>query len=142
MRAAALAAALGSAVLLGGVAACDSAEEVRSGVDQARSSAASVGAGARQACQAGKDDLASLRDLSSRLAADPGLRVQLAPEVRRTVDRLAADVGNRAELQPVVTAARDLASAVGQANRDTVEVAARQTVLAVKSAEALCKHAG
>ena len=139
---AALAAAVGSAVLLFGAAACDTAEEVRSGVDEARSSAASVGAGAREACRASKDELTSLGDLAGRLADNPDLRVELAPEIRRTVDRLAREVGDRSELQPVVAAARDLAGAVGQANRDTVEAAARQTVVAVRGAEALCRVAG
>ena len=68
--------------------------------------------------------------------------MQLAPQVRQTVDRLAADVGSRAELQPVVLAARELSSAVGEANRDAVEIAARQTVLAVRSGQAACKLAG
>ena len=120
---------------------CDTAEDVRSGAEEARSSAASIGAGAREACRASEDEVRTLGDLSSRLAEDPGLRAQLAPQVRQVVDRLASEVGSRAELQPVVTAARDLASAVGQANRDTVQAAARQAVVAVRSAQAACSLA-
>jgi len=41
----------------------------------------------------------------------------------------------------VVLAARELASAVGEADRDAVQVAARQAVLAVRSAEAACRLA-
>ena len=130
-----------AAVLVVASAACNTADDVRSGVDEARSSAASIGAGAREACRASEDEVRTLGELSSRLAEDPGLRVQLAPQVRQVVDRLAAEVGSRAELQPVVAAARDLASAVGQANRNTVEVAARQAVLAVRSAQAACSFA-
>jgi hypothetical protein len=141
MRAAAVATALAAAFLLAGAASCDTAGEVRSGVDEARSSAASVGAGAREACRASEDELKTLGDLSSRLADNPDLRVQLAPQVRQTVDRLAAEVGSRAELQPVVLAARALAAAVGEANRDAVEVAARQAVLAVRSAQGVCRLA-
>jgi uncharacterized protein YoxC len=125
-----------------GTTGCETAEEVRSGVDEVRSSAASVGAGARQACKATEAELRSLDDLASRLADDPGLRVQLAPQVRQTVDRLAADAGSRAELQPVVAAARELASSVGQANRATIEVTARQAVLAIRSAQAGCNLVG
>ena len=122
--------------------ACENADEVRSGVEEARSSAASIGAGARAACRAGEDELETLGDLSDRLAADPDLRVELAPQVRQTVDRLAAEVGTRAELQPAVTAARQLASSLGEANRTTVEVSARQAALAIRSAQASCKLTG
>lgn len=146
MRAAAVTTALAAAFLLAGAASCDTAEDVRSGVDEARSSAAavrssaaSVGAGARETCRATEDELRTLDDLSTKLADNPDLRVQLAPQVRQTVDRLAAEVGTRAELQPVVLAARELASAVGEANRDAVEVAAGQAVVAVRSAQAACK---
>jgi hypothetical protein len=41
----------------------------------------------------------------------------------------------------VVAAGRELASSVGQANRATVEAAARQAVLAVRSAQAGCSLA-
>jgi hypothetical protein len=138
MRAALL---ITATLALAAVASCSTAEDVRSGVDEARSSAASIGAGAREACRASEDELRTLGDLSSRLADNPDLRVQLAPQVRQVVDRLAAEVGSRAELQPVVAAARELASSVGQANREVVEVAARQSVLAVRSAQAACRLA-
>jgi hypothetical protein len=133
------AATLAATVLLAFAgASCDTAEDVRSGVDEARSSAASLGAGAREACRASDDELVKLDELSGALADDPSQRARLAPQVRQTVDRLAAAVGSRAELQPVVAASRELASAVGQASRDTVEVTARQTQVAVRAAQALC----
>ena len=137
---AALAALLTLAAL--GTAACDTADDVRSGVEEARSSAASIGAGARTACRASADELTTLGGLSDRIAADPSLRVELAPQVRQTVDRLAAEVGSRPELQPVVAAARELASSVGNANEAAVEVAARQAAVAIRSAQAGCKLAG
>lgn len=140
MRSALVAVAASAAVLC--LAACDTTDDVRSGVEQARSSASSIGAGTRTACRASATELTTLGDLSTKLADDPDLRVKLAPQVRQTVDRLAADVGSRAELQPVVAAARELASSVGDANRTTVEVSARQAVVAVRSAQALCKLAG
>lgn len=140
MRSALAAVAASAAVLC--LAACETTDDVRSGVDQARSSAASIGAGTRTACRASAAELTTLGDLSTTLADDPDLRVKLAPQVRQTVDRLAADVGSRAELQPVVAAAQELASSVGEANRTTVEVSARQAVVAVRSAQALCKLAG
>jgi hypothetical protein len=142
MRAALLAALAAAAAVAVSTAACDTADDVRSGVEEARSSAASIGAGARAACRASEDELKTLGDLSDRLAADPDLRVELAPQVRQTVDRLAAEVGTRAELQPVVVAARELASSLGEANRATVETAARQAALAVRSTQASCKLAG
>ena len=101
-----------------GTAGCETADDVRSGVGEARSSAASIGAGARAACRAGEDELVTLGDLSDRLAADPQLRVELAPQVRQAADRLATAVGSRAELQPVVVAARELATAVGDADEE------------------------
>lgn len=125
-----------------GAVACETADDVRSGVEEARSSAAAVGAGARTACRASEDELKTLGDLSDRLAADPGLRVELAPQIRQTVDRLAAEVGDRAELQPALVAARSLAAAVGEANRTTVETAARQSAAAIRSTQAGCKLAG
>jgi hypothetical protein len=125
-----------------GTAGCETADDVRSGVEEARSSAASIGAGARAACQAAEDELATLGDLSDRLAADPQLRVELAPQVRQAADRLATAVGSRAELQPVVVAARELATAVGDADEATVEAAARQAAVAIRSAQAGCKLAG
>jgi hypothetical protein len=139
---AALLVALAAASVAVSTAACETADDVRSGVEEARSSAASIGAGARAACRASEDELRTLGDLSDRLAADPDLRVELAPQVRQTVDRLAAEVGTRPELQPVVIAARELATSLGQANRATVEVSARQAALAIRSAQASCKLAG
>ena len=139
MRASLLAAALFAAVT---VTACDTAEDVRSGVEEAASSAASIGAGARQACRASEDELAKLGDLSDRLAAEPDLSPELAPQVRETVDKLATEVGSRPELQPVVVATRELASAVAEANRDTVEVAAGQAAAAIRSTQAGCRLAG
>jgi predicted small secreted protein len=138
------AALLAAAVVLTAVttAACDTADEVRSGVEEAASSAASIGAGAREACRASEDELKTLGDLADRLAAEPDLRTELAPQVRQTVDQLATEVGSRAELQPVVIAARELASAVGEANRDTVELAARQAATAIRSTQAGCRLAG
>lgn len=130
-----------ASVLAVSTAACETADDVRSGVEGARSSAASIGAGARAACRASEDELKTLGDLSDRLAADPDLRVKLAPQVRQTVDRLAAEAGTRAELQPAVTAARELAS-LGEANRTTVEVSARQAALTIRSAQASCKLVG
>jgi hypothetical protein len=123
-------------------AACDTADEVRSGVEGAASSAASIGAGAREACRASEDELRTLGDLADRLASEPDLSPELAPQVRQTVDKLAAEVGSRAELQPVVTAARELASAVGEANRDAVELAARQAAAAIRTTQAGCRVAG
>jgi hypothetical protein len=131
--------AAAAALVLLGTVSCETAEDVRSGVDEARSSAASIGAGGRQTCRAVEDELRSLGDLATRLADNPDLRVRLGPQVRQVVDRLEAEVGSRAELQPVVTAARELAGAVGQANRASIEVTARQAVLAVRSAEAACR---
>lgn len=140
MRAVLAVLAASAAVLC--LSACETADDVRSGVEEARSSAASIGSGTRQACRAGEAELSTLGDLSTKLADNPDLRVQLAPQVRQTVDRLAADIGTRTELQPVVAAARELASSVGEANRTALELAARQTVLAVRSAQGVCKLAG
>lgn len=139
MRAALLALLALAAV---GTAGCDNADDVRSGVEEARSSAASIGAGARAACRASEDELATLGDLSDRLAADPQLHAELAPQVRQAVDKLAAAVGSRTELQPVVLAGRELASAVRGADDATVEAAARQAAVAIRSAQAGCKLAG
>ncbi len=139
MRAALLAVALFAAITATG---CEAAEDVRSEVEGAASSAASIGAGARQACRASADELKTLGDLSDRLAANPELRTELAPQVRQTVDKLAAEVGSRAELKPVVAATRELANAVGQANQATVEAAARQAAAAIRSTQAGCRVAG
>ena len=138
------------------VTACEAAEDARSGVEEAASSAASIGAGARdaassaasigadarEACRASADELTQLGDLADRLSAEPDLSPELAPQVKQTVDKLAAEVGSRPELQPVVVATRELASAVGEANRDTVEVAARQAAAAIRSTQAGCRLVG
>lgn len=124
------------------VTGCQAADDVRSGVEGAASSAASIGAGARQACRASADELTRLGDLADRLSAEPDLSPELAPQVRQTVDKLATEIDGRPELQPVVVAARELASAVGEANRDTVEVAARQAAAAIRSTQAGCRLAG
>jgi hypothetical protein len=125
-------------LLLLGAVACDTADEVRSGVNEARSSAASLTAGTKQACTAAKDTLPKLGDLSQRLADNPDLRTQLAPQIRTTADQLISQVGSRPELGGLVAATRDLTSAVGSANATTVEAAARQAVVAVKGAQAVC----
>jgi hypothetical protein len=139
MRAALIAVSLLAAVA---ATACEAADDVRSGVDEAASSAASIGAGAREACRASEDELKTLGELADRLAAEPDLRTELAPQVRETVDQLATEVGSRAELQPVVVAARKLASAVGEANRDSVEVTARQAAAAIRTTQSGCRLAG
>src|SRR3954471_17093128 len=110
-------AAAGSILVLGGCAS-----DVGSGIDGARSSAASIGAGVRssaasigaglrQACQGTGSSLTTLGDLSGKPEGGPGLSSQLAPQVRQTVDTLATQVGDRTELQPVVAAGRDLVKA-------------------------------
>jgi hypothetical protein len=124
--------------LLLGAASCSAADDVQKGVDQARSSAASVAAGTRQACTASRSTLATLGDLAQRLADNPDLRTRLAPQVRTTVDALVGQIGSRPELRGVVAAARDLASAVGHANRTQVELAAKEAVVAVKGAQGVC----
>ena len=136
---------LSAAVLFGAATACSTVEEARSGVDQARSSiadarstAASIGAASRQVCRATEDELKTANDLSTRLADDPSLKVQLAPQVRQVADRLATEVGGKTEFQPVVEAARELASAVGQANEATVRATASQAKVAVKAAQTAC----
>jgi hypothetical protein len=137
-------AAATSMLVLGGCAS-----DVGSGIDEARSSAASIGAGVRssassigsglrQACQASGSELNTLDDLSEKLADNADLRAQLAPQVRQAVDRLATDVGDRTELKPVVTAGRDLVSAIGDANETAVALSARQAQVAVRSAQGLC----
>ena len=139
MRAPVVAAVLFAAL---SVTACEAADDVRGGVEEAASSAASIGAGAREACRASEDELTRLGDLADRLSAEPDLSPELAPQVRQTVDKLAAEVGSRPELQPVVAASRELAAAVGEANRDTVEVTARQAAAAIRSTQAGCRLTG
>lgn len=141
-------AASASILVLGGCAT-----DVVNGVDEARSSAASIGAGirssaaslgagAKQACAASKSSMTQLDSLAGTLAAQPERRAELAPQVRATVDRLGTAIGDRAELQPVLAAGRDLSEATGEANQDAVTLAARQTQVAVRSGQALCKLAG
>jgi translation initiation factor 2 gamma subunit (eIF-2gamma) len=149
MRAALAALAAGASILVLGGCASDvvsGAEEARNsaaslGADL-RSSASSLGAGSRQACTAGGPQLTRLDSLAGRLAADPDQRAKLAPEVRATVDRLGTAIGDRSELQPAVAAGRDLTQAIGDANETAVVLAARQTQVAVRSAQALCKLSG
>ena len=146
MRAALAALAAGSMLVLAGCSdvrdsageAASSAASIGAGV---RSSAASIGAGLRSACRAGDSSMTALDDLAGKLAQDGGQRQALLPQVRQTVDKLAAAVDDRAELQPVVAAGRDLVDAMGDASETTVELAARQTQVAVRSGQALCKLA-
>jgi hypothetical protein len=137
----------GSILVLGGCAS-----DVGSGIDEARSSAASIGAGVRssansigaglrQTCQASDGSLTTLDDLSGKLADNSGLASQLAPQVRETVDSLATEVGDRTELQPAVAAGRDLVKALGEGNKTAIELSGRQSQLAVRSAQGLCKLA-
>jgi hypothetical protein len=133
-----------SVLVLGGCAS-----DVGSGIDEARSSAASIGAGVRssaasigaglkQACDASKSQLTTLDDLGGKLAEDSGRAAELAPQVRRTADQLAASAGDRAQLRPVVAAGRDLVKAIGDGNRSAVELSGRQAQVAARSAQALC----
>jgi hypothetical protein len=123
--------------LLGAVS-CDTADDVRGGVEGARSSAASIAAGTRQACQASESSRKSLGDLAQKLSDNPDLRQRLAPQVRSTVDKLVSEIGSRPELGGTVAAARDLSSAVGDANATQVKLAAQQAVVAVKGAQGVC----
>ena len=120
-----------------GVAA-SSAASIGAGI---RSSAASIGAGLRSACQAGDSSMTTLDDLAGKLADNAEQRQELLPQVRETVNRLASAVDDRSELQPVVSAGRDLVDAMGDSGETTVELAARQTQVAVRSGQALCKLA-
>lgn len=138
----AILAALAASAAVVTLGACEAADDVRTGVDQARSSAASIGTGVRTACRASGDNLTKLDDLSGRLADDPDLRVQLAPQVRQTVGQLTSSIGDQTQLQPVLAAARDLSESIGDANRTSIEVSARQAQVAVRSAQALCNLAG
>jgi hypothetical protein len=149
MRAALVALAAGASIL--GLGGC--ATDIVNGVDEARSSAASagagirssaasLGAGARQACTAAKTPMTQLDSLAGTLADQPERRAELAPQVRATVDRLGTAIGDRAELQPVLAAGRDLTDAVGDADQAAVVLAARQTQVAVRSGQGLCRLAG
>jgi hypothetical protein len=115
-----------------------SAASIGSGI---RSSAASIGAGLRSACQASDSSMRTLDDLAGKLADDGGQRQALLPQVRSTVDQLAEAVDDRPDLQPVVAAGRALVDAMADASEATVELAARQTQVAVRSGQALCKVA-
>jgi hypothetical protein len=146
MRAALAALAAGSMLVLAGCSdvqdsagqAASSAASIGAGI---RSSAASIGAGLRAACQASDSSMTTLDDLAGKLAADAGQRQALLPQVRSTVDKLAGTIDDRPELQPVVAAGRGLVDAMGDASETTVELAARQTQVAVRSGQALCKLA-
>src|SRR6201995_3690447 len=111
-------AASGSLVVLAGCAS-----DVGNSIDEAKSSAASVGAGVRssaasvtaalrQACQASGTSLTQPDDLRGKLADASATPAQLTPQAKQTVDNLAAQVGDRDELAPVVAAGRDLVKAL------------------------------
>jgi hypothetical protein len=128
------------------------ASDVGEGIDQARSSAASVaagvrssaasiGAGVRSACDASGDSLTRLDGLAGRIADNADEGRTLAPQVRQTVDQLATQIADRDELQPVVAAGRDLVKSIGDANDTAIELSARQAQVAVRSAQAVCKLA-
>jgi hypothetical protein len=146
MRAALAAVAAGSMLVLAGCSdvqngaseAASSAASIGAGI---RSSAASIGAGLRSACQASDASMTTLDDLAGKLADNADQRQELLPQVRQTVDKLAGEVDDRSELQPVVTAGRDLVDAMGDSSETTVELAARQTQVAVRSGQAVCKLA-
>jgi hypothetical protein len=140
-------AAVAAVLVLGGCAS-----DVGSGIDEARSSAASIGAGVRSsaasigaglrtACDASRSQLTTLDDLGGKLADNAGQAGQLAPQVRSTADQLAAAAGDRTELKPVVAAGRDLVKAVGDGDESGIELSGRQAQVAVRSAQALCKLA-
>lgn len=144
MRAALAALAAGSMLVLAGCSdvqdgageAASSAASIGAGI---RSSAASIGAGLRSACQASDASMTTLDDLAGKLADNADQRQELLPQVRQTVDKLAGEVDDRSELQPVVSAGRDLVDAMGDSSETTVELAARQTQVAVRSGQAVCK---
>jgi hypothetical protein len=146
MRAALAALAAGSMLVLAGCSdvqngaseAASSAASIGAGI---RSSAASIGAGLRSACQASDASMTTLDDLAGKLADNADQRQELLPQVRQTVDKLAGEVDERSELQPVVSAGRDLVDAMGDSSETTVELAARQTQVAVRSGQAVCKLA-
>jgi hypothetical protein len=133
-------ATLGSLLML---TAC-STDEISSRADGARSSAGAIASAAgsadyKRACVAARDELATLGSLAGRLAADPSLRVQLAPRVTATVKRLAEEIGgSSAEWRAVLDGAGGLAEAVRDANEAGVRLAASQAVLAIRVAQAGC----
>jgi hypothetical protein len=118
--------------------AASSAASIGAGI---RSSAASAGAGLRSACQASDSSMTTLDDLAGKLADNAEQRQQLLPQVREAVDKLASSVDDRSELQPVVAAGRELVTAMADSSETSVELAARQTQVAVRSGQALCKVA-
>jgi hypothetical protein len=147
MRAALAAlAAAGSMLLIAGCSdvqdsadqAASSAASIGAGI---RSSAASVGTGLRSACQASAGSMTTLDDLAGKIADNAEQRKQLLPQVRSTVDKLAAQVDDRNELKPVVAAGRELVTAMADSSQTATELAARQTQVAVRSGQALCKLA-
>ena len=146
MRAALAALAAGSMLVLAGCSdvqnganeAASSAASIGAGI---RSSAASIGAGLRSACQASDASMTTLDDLAGKLADNADQRQELLPQVRQTVDKLASEVDERSELQPIVSAGRDLVDAMGDSSETTVELSARQTQVAVRSGQAVCKLA-
>jgi len=137
--------------VLGGLAvlaAACSTEEVTSRASDLQSSAAAAGEAARNlhtkdACVALRDDLDRLGSLATRLARDPSLRVQLAPQVTEVVDRMtrrlaAATAQWRAEWREVLQAGGQLGRAIRAANEANVRVTAGQVAVVVKLAQAGC----
>ena len=134
-------AALAALAAAGSMLALAGCSDVQNGASEAASSAASIGAGLRSTCQASDGSMTTLDDLAGKLADNAEQRQALLPQVRQTVDKLASAVDDRSELQPVVSAGRDLVNAMGDSSETTVELAARQTQVAVRSGQALCKLA-
>ena len=134
-------AALAALAAAGSILALAGCSDVTDSAGEAASSAASIGAGLRSACQAADGSMTTLDDLAGKLADNAEQRDALLPQIRSTVDNLAAEVDDRAELQPVVAAGRELVKAIGDSSEATVELAARQTQVAVRSGQALCKLA-
>jgi hypothetical protein len=136
---------LGAAALtsLLAVTAC-STDEISSRATDARSSAAAVASAARnlhskEVCAAVHDELGSLGSLAGRLAADPSLRVQLAPQVTAAIGRLTDKIGSSsAQWRDLLDGANGLGDALRTANEATVRLTASQVVLAVRVAQAGC----
>jgi methyl-accepting chemotaxis protein len=135
-------AALAALAAAGSMLALAGCSDVQNGASEAASSAASIGAGLRTACRAGDSSMTTLDDLAGKLADNADQREALLPQVRETVDKLASAVDDQSQLQPVVAAGRDLVDAMGDSSETTVELAARQTQVAVRSGQAVCKLAG
>jgi len=121
-----------------------STDEISSRASDVRSSAAAVGDAARslptkQACAAVHDDLSKVRSLAGRLADDPSLRTQLAPQVtaaiRQLTDKLDA---SSAQWRAVRDQTNGLADALRVASEANVQLTATEVVLAVKVAQAGC----